>query len=181
MPSNAFQNTSWISMKGVRGLRNAIVLDQFFNHDYEADYEQEFAPGSTVRVKLKQQPGVTESFTFVPEAIEEKETTIVVNRAANSFFELNSVEYALNVVRGRERFTSDYLEPRTAKMAQKWDSNSAEYASIHASQFIGTLGTTPTTFLSTSGLATQKLVESACPPGGKRGMIVPPSVMTSLS
>jgi hypothetical protein len=180
MATNAFQNTSWLSMDGVRRLVNLLVLDQFFNHDNNEDFEKEFPVGAQIRVPLPQQPGIREGLTYTPEAVDLKETTITMNQVFGSDFELNDVEYALNVVRGRERFKKDYLEPRTAKMAQSWDSRSAKYAAIHSSTFVGILGTTPTTFAATSGAARQKLIESACPPGGKRGMIIPPSVMTSL-
>jgi hypothetical protein len=179
-PTNAFQNTSWLSMKGVRRLVNLLVLDQFFNHDNNEDFEKEFPVGATVRVPLPQQPGIRRGLTYTPEAIDLKETTITVDQVFGSDFELNDIEYALNVVRGRDKFERDYLDPRTAKMAQEWDSTSARYAAIHSSQFVGVLGTTPTTFASTSGIARQKLIEAACPPGMKRGMIVPPSVMTAL-
>lgn len=180
MPSNAFQNTSWLSMDGVRRLVNLLVLDQFFNHDNNEDFDKEFPVGATVRVPLPQQPGIREGLTYTPEAIDQKETTITVDQIFGSDFELNDVETALNVVRGREKFKRDYLEPRTAKMAQSWDSRSATYAAVHSSNFIGVLGTNPTTFAATSGLARQRLIESACPPGGKRGMIIPPAVMTAL-
>ena len=179
-PVNQFQDTSWLSMDGVRRLVNLLVLDQFFNHDNNEDFDKEFPIGATVRVPLPQQPGIRRGLTYTPEATDIKQTTVVVDRVFGSDFKLNDVEYALNVVRGRERFKRDYLEPRTAKMAQEWDSESAKYAAIHTSQFVGVLGTTPTTFAGTSGTARQKLIESACPPGGKRGMIIPPSVMTSL-
>lgn len=178
--ANAFQNTSWLSMDGVRRLVNMLVLDQFFNHDNTEDFEKEFPVGAQVRVPLPQQPGIRRGLTYTPEAIDIKETTITVDQVFGSDFELNDVETALNVVRGREKFKRDYLEPRTAKMAQEWDSTSARYAAVHSSNFIGVLGTNPTTFASTSGLARQRLIESACPPGGKRGMIIPPAVMTNL-
>jgi hypothetical protein len=167
-------------MDGVRRLVNNLVLDQFFNHDNNEDFDKEFPIGATCRVPLPQQPGIRRGLTYTPEATDIKETTITVDQIFGSDFELNDVETALNVVRGRERFKRDYLEPRTAKMAQEWDSTSATYAAVHSSQFVGVLGTTPTTFATTSGAARQKLIELACPPGGKRGMIIPPSVMTAL-
>lgn len=179
-PTNSFQNTSWVSLDGVRRLVNKLVIDQFLNHDWEGDFDQEFPVNAQIRVKLPQQPGIRRGFVYTPEAVNEKQTTITVDQVFGSDFELNDVEYALNVVKGKAAFTRDYLDPRTAKMAQEWDSTSAKYAAVHSSQFVGVLGTTPTTFASTSGIARQKLIELACPPGGKRGMIVPPSVMTSL-
>ena len=178
--ANSFQNTSWVAPEGVRNLVNKLVLDQFTNHDHQEDFEKEFPVGAQVRVKLPQQPGIRRGLTYTPEAVNEKQTTITIDQIFGSDFELNDVEYALNVVRGQEAFKRDYLEPRSAKMAQEWDSTTARYMAIHSSQFVGVLGTTPTTFAATSGVARQKLIESACPPGGKRGMIIPPSVMTSL-
>jgi len=179
-PVNTFQNTSWVSMDGVRRLVNKLVLDQFFNHDWQGDFEQEFPVNAQIRVKLPQQPGIRRGLVYTPEAVNEKQTTITIDQVFGSDFELNDVEYALNVVKGKSAFTRDYLDPRTAKMAQEWDSTSATYAAVHTSQFVGTLGTNPTTFAATSGIARQRLIESACPPGGKRGMIIPPAVMTSL-
>lgn len=179
-PVNSFQNTDWIAMDGVRRLQNNLVIDQFFSHDNEEDFEKEFPVNASIRVRLPQQPGVrVGSMVYTPEAIDEKVTTITVDTPIGSDFEINDIEQALNVERGA-RFKKDYLEPRVAKISQEWDQRSATYAAVHASTMIGVLGTTPTTFDSVSGAAREQLIKSACPPGGKRGMIIPPSVMRSI-
>jgi hypothetical protein len=178
--ANSFSYADWLSLDGVRRLVNKLVLDQFFYTGYNEDFQQEFPAGESIRVQLPWRPEIRQGLTYTPQVIDRKVTTITVNEVFGVDFEWNDVEAALKLVRGRDKIKKDYLDPSTDKMAQQWDSTSAKWAAIHSSQFVGILGSDPSTFASISGKARQKLIESACPPGGKRGMIVPPSVMTAL-
>ncbi len=179
-PVNSFEYADWLSMDGLRLLLNKLVLGQFFSDDWNADFQQDFPIGETVRIPLPWKPQIREGLTYTPQAIQRIHKTATIDQVFGNDFEWNDVEAALKLVRGRARIKRDYLEPSTAKLAQSWDSRHAKFAAIHASNFVGVLGTTPTTFQSTSGAARRRLQEMACPPGGNRGMIVPPSVEEAL-
>jgi hypothetical protein len=66
-----------------------------------------------------------------------------------------------------------------AQIAQEIDSRFARYAYQHANNIVGVLGTDPTQF-SVFNEARQRLIELACPPGGKRGAVIAPAINTSL-
>ena len=180
MPANSYEYADWLSMDGLRLLLNKLVVGQFFNSKWNKDFKQEFPIGDTVRIPLPWKPVIRNGLVYNPQAIQRIHKTATADQVFGSDFEWNDVEAALKLVRGRAKIKEDYLEPVTAKMAQEWDSRHAKFAAVHASNFVGALGTTPTTFSATSGAARRRLVEMAATPGGKRGMIVPPSVEESL-
>lgn len=66
-----------------------------------------------------------------------------------------------------------------AQIAQEIDTRAALFAYQNSNNIVGVLGIDPnsaTTFMQ----ARQRLIELACPPGGEKGMIVPPAVNTAL-
>jgi hypothetical protein len=64
-------------------------------------------------------------------------------------------------------------------LAQEWDSRSAQFAYQNANNVIGVLGTDPTSVQPYYD-ARRRMKELACPPGGKRGMIISSSMMSSF-
>lgn len=180
MAQNSFEYADWLSMDGLFILENSLVVGQFFDSNWDKDFRKDFPIGENVRIPLPWKPQIRTGLVYTPQAISRIHKTATMDQVFGIDFEWNDVEAALKLVRGRAQIRKDYLEPSTTKMAQDWDSRHAKFAAIHASNFVGTLGSTPTTFQSTSGAARRRLQEMGCPPGGDRGMIVSPAVEESL-
>jgi len=179
MATNQFLYSDWLSMEGLRLLKNKLQVAQFFNTDYNKEFTKEFAVGETVRIKFPQRFTIRDGIGYVPQAINRLNTTVTVDQIFGVDFEWDSVEQALKLERGQDAIKREYLEPAMAQIAQEIDSRCALFAKNNTPNIVGALGTDPTAF-STFNQARQRMVELACPPGGKRGMIIPPSVNTSL-
>jgi P22 coat protein - gene protein 5 len=181
MSSNTFKYVDWLSMETLRILKNKLQVAQFFNTDDNDDYDKEFPVGATIRKKFPQRFLIREGLAYSPQAINRRETTITIDQIIGVDFEWDSFEAALKMERGEARLRKEYIEPAAAQIAQELDSRAANWARYHSNNFVGVLGTNPTAFSSISGSARQTMVELACPPGGQRGMIIPPKVNTSLA
>ena len=177
--ANTFQFVDWVAAESLRMLLNKLVYCQFATHKYEKEYEREFAVGETVRVKLPQRWLVTNGLAFQPQPINRIYTTVVVNQIFGIHFQVDSIERALKMERGREWFKEEYIDKLMAKLANEIDRRFALFAMQNTSNIVGQLGVDPasmTTFMQ----ARQRLIEQGCPQGEEWGMIYPPSVGTSL-
>lgn len=176
---NTFQFVDWVAAESLRMLLNKLVCAQFASHEYEKEYEREFAVGETVRVKLPQRWLVTDGLAFQPQPINRIYTTVTVNQPFGIHFQVDSVERALKMERGREWFKKEYIDKLMAKLANEIDRRFAQFAYQNTSNVVGALGTNPNS-MTTFQQARQRLIEQGCPQDGEWGMIYPPAVGTSL-
>jgi hypothetical protein len=180
LATNSFQYVDWLTMEGLRILKNKLVCGQFANMDHNEDYEQEFAVGQTIRVPLPQRWTVRDGLQYQEQPINRIYTTISCDQIFGIDFGWDSAEAALKMERGRERVRAQYLEPAMVQLAQEIDSRFALFAYQNTPNIVGVLGTDPTSF-QTINQARQRMVELAgWMRGGPKGMIIPPSVNTSL-
>jgi len=167
-------------MESLRLLTNKLQVAQFFNTSYNKEFTKDFPVGTTVRIPYPQRFTIRDGLGYQPQPINATHTTVVCDQIFGVDFEWDSAEAALKLVRGREKISEMLLDPAMAQIAQEIDSRSALFAYQNTNNIVGALGTDPTTFQGTSGAARQRLIELACPAGGKRGMLVPPVVNTNL-
>lgn len=177
--SNSFVVADWVAMEALRLLTNKLEVAQFFDTSYNKEFTQSFAVGDTVRVKLPQQWKVSNTIGYDPQAIDRKYTTVTVDQFFQIGFDYDSIEQALKLERSQAEVSKQYIEPAMAQCKQEIDSRAALFAYQHANNIVGVLGTDPTS-TTTVMEARQLLIEKACPPGGEKGFIVPPSVNTAI-
>lgn len=178
--ANTFVYTDWVSREPLRLLKNMLQVSQFFNKKYQPEYRKEFAVGDTIRVKLPQEFTTRTGLGYSPQNLTRINTTITVDQVFGIDFEYDSIEEALKMERTREEFKEQYMMPAMAQLAQEIDSRCALFAYQNTPNIVGVLGTNPSAF-STIGSARQKLIEMACPPSGKKGIIIPPVVNQQLA
>lgn len=176
---NLFQFVDWVATESLRMLLNKLVCAQFATHKYEKEYEREYAVGETVRVKLPQRWLVTDGLAFQPQPINRIYTTISVNQIFGIHFQVDSIERALKMERGREWFKEEYIDKLMAQLANEIDRRFALFAYLNTSNVVGVLGTDPNS-MTVFQQARQRLIEQGCPQTGEWGMIYPPAVGTSL-
>lgn len=177
--ANQFVFADWVTMESLRILVNKLVMPQFFNTSYSREFTKEYPIGETLRVKLPQRFTVRDGLGYSPQAINRINTTITCNQIFGVDFEWDSAEKALNMERGEDQVRSQYIEPIMAQLAQEIDSRCIQWAYQNTNNIVGVLGTNPTT-ITTFQQARQRLIEKACPPGKKKGMVIAPSINTSL-
>lgn len=177
--ANSFLTVDWLTMEGLRRLKNKLQVAQFFNTDYNKDYRKEFPVGETIRVPFPQRFTVRSGLGYNPQAINRLNTTVTVDQIFGIDFEWDSAEQALEVGGGMDRIKREYLDPAMDQLAQEIDSRAALWAYQNTSNIVGILGTDPTTTAFIAE-ARQRLIEQACPPSMDKGMIVPPHVNTAI-
>ena len=166
-------------MEALRILENALEVAYHFDTRWMRQFEQQFAVGLSVQVKLPQRWLVRSGLGYQPQPINRLTTTVNCNLIKGIDFEWDSVEKALQMERSEKEISDQYLRPAMVQLAQQVDSDAADFARLNANNIVGQLGIDPTnstTFM--QGL--QRLTELACPPGGNKGAIVAPSVATAV-
>jgi len=176
--ANQFLNTNWVSMKILRLLINMLEVTEYFNRDWERDFNKEFAPGSQISVKFPQRFTVTDGMGYAPQGINRLSTPVNLDQWLQIAFEWDDYEAAVNLERSEAELTENYFQPAAEAMAQEWDSRCAKFAYQNASNVVGALGTDPAG-VATYYQARQRLMEKACPPGG-RCMLISSSMMATL-
>ena len=177
--ANSIEFVDWLTMESLRILVNKLECAQFMNTAYNKEFEREFPVGETVRIKLPQRFVVTDGLNYTPQAINRTHTTVTVDQIYQIGFEWDSIEKALKLERGRDAIRREYVEPAIAALAQKIDTEAAKFAYQNTNNIVGVLGVDPTT-TTTFQQARQRLIELSCPAGGERGMIIAPSINTSM-
>lgn len=177
--ANQYIFPDWVAPEALRLLVNKLEVAQFFNTDYNKEFDREFPIGEVVRVKLPQQFMVRDGLGYSPQTINRINTTVTCNQIFGVDFEWDSFEGALRMERSKEQISKQYLEPAMAQIAQEIDTRAALFAYQNTNNFVGVLGTDPNS-AATFMAARQRMIELGCPPGGEKGMIVPPAVNTAL-
>ncbi len=178
MATNTFSNTSWVSMEILRLLLNKLVCAEYFDKSWNKEFNKEFAPGSSVKVKFPQRMTTTDQMGYSPQSVNRLTTDIYLDQWIQCAFEWDDYEAAVKLERSEAELRENYLEPAAAAIAQDIDSRCAKFAYQNASTTVGVLGTDATS-IAVFFQARQKLMEKACPPG-KRAMLISSSQMTAL-
>lgn len=176
---NTFAFPQWVSMEPLRLLLNKLEVAAVFNTEWQKEFEQEFAIGSSTQVKIPQRFTVTDGLGYNPQALNRLTTVINCNLIKGVHFEWDSFEKALNMERSTEEIRRQYLEPAAAQLSQAVDSQAAIFATQNANNFVGVLGVDPTS-VTTFAQARQRMFELACPPDGEKALCIPPQFSTSM-
>lgn len=166
-------------MEPLRLLLNKLEVASVFNTEWQKEFEQEFAIGSSTQVKIPQRFTITDGLGYNPQGLNRLTTVINCNQIMGVHFEWDSFEKALNMERSSEEIRRQYLEPAAAQLAQELDSRAAIFASANTNNVVGQLGIDPTS-VTTFAQARQRMFELACPPDGEKAFCIPPQFSTSM-
>jgi hypothetical protein len=175
--ANQFLTTSWVSMRILWFLQNALEIASQFNTDWESEFGKAFPVGSSFQIKLPQSWLVTDGLGYQPQGIARLSTTVNLDQIFGIHFEWDSYERLVRMERSQEELEENYLFPAARQLSQEVDSRAANWARIYTSNVVGTLGTDSTT-VAFATAADRRLYEKACPKG-KRHLCLSPSLMES--
>lgn len=164
--ANNFLDSNWVSLKILQLLINKLVVNEYFNRQWQGDFQKEFAPGASIQVKFPQRWSVTDGMGYNAQAVNRLSTSVSLDQWLQIGFEWDDYEAAVKLERSMAELEENYFEPAAAAMAQEWDSRSALFAYRNASNVVGTLGTSPTS-VSTYYQARRVMKEQASPMGPK--------------
>lgn len=166
-------------MECLRLLTNQLEVAMHFDTKWMRQFDQQFAVGSSVQVKLPQKWTVRTGLGYQPQPINRITTTVNCNLIKGIDFEWDSIEKALEMERSEKEISDQLIAPAAAQLAQQIDSDAADFAYKNANNIVGVLGVDPTNSV-TFMQGMQRMVELACPPIGQKGACVTPSVATAV-
>jgi hypothetical protein len=156
--ANDFKNTSLVTKWAVKEFLNALVMGRRI--DRQLDESNVFSGakvGATASIRRPVMFTSTASSTFSAQDIEEGIVSVTVNNRQHVGFEITDEDLSLKIEDANER----YIKPAMEELAQVYESAiGAKYTEIP--NFVGTPGTTPSTFLDI-GAAAAKLTQLGVP------------------
>jgi P22 coat protein - gene protein 5 len=176
--ANSFVNTSWVSLEILRLLVNRLVCAEYFNRSWEKDFNKEFAPGSSIQIKFPQRLLTVNQMGYSPQGINRISTTVSLDTWIQVPFEWDDYERAVKLERSEEELRENYWMPAAAAVSQSVDSQAANWARLNTSNFVGVLGTDPTTVA--TYYQARGMLEREAAGEGKRCQLISVSQMIAL-
>lgn len=175
MPNN-FATTNWVSMKILWFFKNSYEVAAQFNSDWESEFGKSFPVGSSAQIKFPQSWLVTDGLAYQEQGINRLVTTVNLDRIKGVHFGWDSYERLVKMERSEKELEESYLYPAGQALAQKIDSDAADWARLFTSNVVGVLGTDSTT-IDFALAAEQVLFAYACPQESDRYLCLTPQLM----
>ena len=158
--ANAFKTTSLVTKIAVKEFLNALVMGAKVDRQLDSQFRK---VGDTISVRRPVMFEASSGATITGTSdIEEATVSVQLSERKKVWFEITSQDMTLNVEDATERF----IKPAMEELAQDVESFLAsKYTDIY--NFVGTPGTTPSTFLDV-GNAKAKLSKLGVPMNGAK-------------
>jgi hypothetical protein len=167
--SNALLTPDTIAAEALIQLENNLVMGNLVYRDLESNFE-EAQIGSTVRIRRPVQFTVRSGATAAVQDVEEGNTSLVVNNQKGVDFQFLSSDLSLSI----DKFSERYITPAMIQISNKIDADLLTEATNATYNWVGTAGTTITTF---QGFAKgpERLDIMAVPDDGNRNAVLCPT------
>lgn len=171
--ANAFKNTSLVTKFAVKEFLNALVMGQKVDRQLDSQFRK---VGDTISVRRPVMFAATSGATISSaQDIEEATVTVQLTEREKVNFEITTQDQTLEI----EDANTRYIRPAMEELAQTVESFIAsKYTDIY--NFVGTPGTTPSTFLDV-GNAGVKLSNLGVPMSGTWVAFYTPAASVSLA
>jgi hypothetical protein len=176
MPNN-FATTNWVSMKILWFFKNSYEVAAQFNSDWESEFGKSFPVGSSAQIKFPQRWLVTDGLAYQEQGINRLVTTVNLDRIKGVHFGWDSYERLVKMERSEKELEQAYLYPAGQQLAQKIDSDAADWARIYTPNVQGSLQTDSTTV--NFALAAERTLFAYSTPPGEKYLCLSPSLMQS--
>lgn len=180
MGVNSFEIVDWMMQESLDLLVTPLAIASCMNFEVQKEFERDFAPGETVRVKFPQEYLIRDGLVYSEQPITRRHTNVTCNQIFGVDFGWDSFEQAVRMERGEALLRREYVEPAMAQMRQEFESRAAKFIYQNTSNVVGQLGTAFVDFDTSSAAARQRLIELGMPAGKDRGIFVTPSLMRAL-
>lgn len=143
--ANNFKNTSLVTRLLLKEFMNSLQMGAKVDRQLDSQFQK---VGATIQVRRPIMFTATDGATLVQEDVEERAASVTLDQRKHVGFNITSQDLTLSV----EDFTTRYVKPAAAELAQKVESSIADvYKQI--GNFVGTPGTAPSTFLEVGAAA----------------------------
>src|SRR6185312_2164273 len=165
MSSQTLLTPSLITKETLVILENNLVAAGKVNRQFENQFHK---IGSTVTVRKPNRFTVTSGAGLSVQDIAEPSTSITISNQKHVDFQFTSQDLTLTI----EEFSERYLKPAAAELANQIDYDViSNFTSV--ANWVGTGGTTPSSFATSVQLAGQRMDEGAVPQDGRVLMLNP--------
>jgi P22 coat protein - gene protein 5 len=152
--SNTILTPSVIAKEALMQLENTLVMGNLVHRDYQNEFVK---VGQTVTIRKPVKFVATDGATLVKQDVLEGNTSITVDQRKHVAWQFSTQDLTLAI----QDYSERYIKPAMITLAQQVETSlHGLYSSVW--NFVGTPGTTPSTFLAL-GAAGQRLDEGAVP------------------
>src|SRR6185312_13650339 len=176
--ANNFVTTNWVSMKILWFFKNSYEVAAQFNSEWESEFKKSFPIGSSQQIKFPQRWLVTDGLAYQEQGINRLVTTVNLDKIKGVHFGWDSYERLVKMERSEKELEESYLYPAGQALAQKVDSDAADWARLNTPNVQGSLATDSTT-LNFALAAERVLFAYSCLQGSDRYLCLSPSLMQS--
>ena len=176
MPNN-FATTNWVSMKILWFFKNSYEVANQFNSEWESEFGKSFPVGSSAQIKFPQRWLVTDGLAYQEQGINRLVTTVNLDQIKGVHFAWDSYERLVKMERSEKELEESYLYPAGQQLAQKIDSDAADWARRYTPNVQGSLATDSTTI--NFALAAERTLFAYATPPGDHYLCLSPSLMQS--
>lgn len=156
--ANTLITPSIIAREGLRRLKNSLMMGRMVHTDYTNEFKK---VGSTISIRKPVKFTVTNGATRTNQDVIEGSRPLAIDRQKHVSWAFSSNELTLTV----EEYSERYIKPAIDQLAQTVESDlMGLYTKVPG--FVGTPGTTPSTFLA-MGAARKFLVDHSAPVGDR--------------
>lgn len=170
--ANTLITPSIIAKEALMQLRNNLVMGQLVHRDYSREYVK---VGSTISIRKPVKFTVTNGATRTNQDVIEGTVPVVMDKQKHVSWNFTSNELTLTI----DEYSERYIKPAAIALAQQVETDLCGlYSSVP--NWVGTAGTTPSTFLEV-GAARQRLVENSAPVGEKLNAVLDPAAALKVA
>lgn len=169
---NSLITPSIIAKEGLFQLKNNLVMGNLVHRDYTKEYTK---VGSTISVRKPVKFKATNGATRSNQDVLEGTVPIVMDQRKHVSWKFSTQDLTLTV----EDYSERYIKPAMIALAQQVETSLTNlYTSVP--NWVGTAGTTPSTFLAL-GAARQRLVENMAPMGDMLYAVMDPAAALQIA
>lgn len=170
--SNTLITPTIIAKEALMQLKNNLVMGQLVHRDYSREFVK---VGSTISVRKPVRFVASSGATRVNQDVTEGTVAINMNKQKHVSWNFTSQELTLTINEYSER----YIKPAMLELTQSVETDlMGLYQGV--SDWVGTAGTTPSTFLNL-GAARQRLVENRAPLGDQLNAVLAPDAALKIA
>lgn len=176
MPTNVFQNPTFIANEFLRRLKNKLVfLKNTSGSEYASRFTSSPKPGETISIRLPMQVTTRSGETFSAGDYKQRVTSMTVQTTEGVDLEFTNRELMFNF----DKFADTVVEDCAVKLGNRLESLALAAFYKHVASYVGTPGTTPTS-LKTYNQARATLVRNGAPDSGNIMLVTPDMVVEAV-
>lgn len=170
--ANSLISPSIIAKEALMQLRNNLVMGELVHRDYSREFVK---VGSTISIRKPVRFVASSGATRVNQDVTEGTVPLVMDQQRHVSWKFSSVDLTLTVAEYSER----YIKPAMFELAQAVET-SLMGLYFNVSNWTGTAGTTPSTFLQV-GAAWQRLIDNRVPMGASLNAVLDSSATLQVA